>query len=159
MWSARDQQSSNVRSRKLFNDQGQKEVFECKNVFPTVHRAGATPVPIPNTEVKPRFGDGTAGFPGGRVARRWDFLERRWFQMLEPAPFLYPVPNHCLLTGGYCLGLLGSRRCFVMVILPKRMFSFDPRSRPCARSSSLAPKGLCSFYKFQFLGWRGVVLA
>ena len=42
--------------------------------FPTVHRAGATPVPIPNTEVKPRFGDGTAHFLGGRVARRWDFL-------------------------------------------------------------------------------------
>ena len=33
-------------------------------------RAGATPVPIPNTEVKSCFGDGTAGFPGGRVARR-----------------------------------------------------------------------------------------
>ena len=45
--------------------------------FPTVHRAGVTPVPIPNTEVKPRFGDGTAYFLGGRVARRWDLLERR----------------------------------------------------------------------------------
>src|SRR5678816_3433012 len=45
--------------------------------FPTVHRAGATPVPIPNTEVKPCFGDGTAGIPGGRVARRWDLLGRR----------------------------------------------------------------------------------
>ena len=43
-------------------------------VFPTVHRVGATPVPIPNTEVKPRIGDGTAGFTGGRVARRWDPL-------------------------------------------------------------------------------------
>ena len=42
--------------------------------FPTVHRAGATPVPIPNTEVKPRFGDGTAHFLCGRVARRWDFM-------------------------------------------------------------------------------------
>src|SRR5262252_7206508 len=42
--------------------------------FPTAHRAGATPVPIPNTEVKPCFGDGTAGFPGGRVARRWDLF-------------------------------------------------------------------------------------
>ena len=45
--------------------------------FPTVHRAGVTPVPIPNTEVKPRFGDGTAYFLGGRVARRWDLLGRR----------------------------------------------------------------------------------
>ena len=43
-------------------------------VFPTVHRVGATPVPIPNTEVKPHFGDGTARFTGGRVARRWDSL-------------------------------------------------------------------------------------
>ena len=42
--------------------------------FPTVHRAGVTPVPIPNTEVKPHFGDGTAHFLGGRVARRWDLL-------------------------------------------------------------------------------------
>ena len=42
--------------------------------YPTAHGAGATPVPIPNTEVKPRIGDGTAGFPGGRVARRWDPL-------------------------------------------------------------------------------------
>ncbi len=45
--------------------------------FPTVHRAGATPVPIPNTEVKPRFGDGTAHFLSGRVARRWDLFGRR----------------------------------------------------------------------------------
>ena len=48
-----------------------------RGIFPTVHRAGATPVPIPNTEVKPCFGDGTAGFPGGRVARRWDLFWRR----------------------------------------------------------------------------------
>ena len=44
-------------------------------VFPTVHRVGATPVPIPNTEVKPHFGDGTAGITCGRVARRWDLFE------------------------------------------------------------------------------------
>ena len=51
------------------------EPGDSDRVFPTVHRAGATPVPIPNTEVKPRFGDGTAHFLGGRVARRWDSLE------------------------------------------------------------------------------------
>ena len=45
--------------------------------FPTALRVGATPVPIPNTEVKPHIGDGTAHVLRGRVARRWDLLERR----------------------------------------------------------------------------------
>ena len=49
-------------------------------VFPTVFRVGATPVPIPTTEVKPHIGDGTADFFRGRVARRWDLLKRRQFQ-------------------------------------------------------------------------------
>ena len=30
---------------------------------------GETPVPIPNTEVKPPRNHGTAGIPGGRVGR------------------------------------------------------------------------------------------
>ena len=55
--------------------QREPEASSANYGFPTVHRAGATPVPIPNTEVKPCFGDGTAGFPGGRVARRWDLSE------------------------------------------------------------------------------------
>ncbi len=33
------------------------------------HRENATPVPIPNTEVKSLIGEGTAGFARGRVAR------------------------------------------------------------------------------------------
>ena len=45
--------------------------------LPTAIGAGATPVPIPNTEVKPRIGDGTVRFLDGRVARRWDLLRRR----------------------------------------------------------------------------------
>ena len=53
--------------------------------FPTVHRAGATPVPIPNTEVKPCFGDGTAHFLCGRVARRWDlFIAASEGKLLAP---------------------------------------------------------------------------
>ena len=36
---------------------------------------GATPVPIPNTEVKPLSADGTARFPGGRVGRRRIYLK------------------------------------------------------------------------------------
>ena len=60
-------------------------------IFPTVHRAGATPVPIPNTEVKPCFGDGTAGFPGGRVARRWDLSWRRRSRRSAP-PFFVRAP-------------------------------------------------------------------
>ncbi len=31
---------------------------------------GVTPVPIPNTAVKPTSADGTWGFPPGRVGRR-----------------------------------------------------------------------------------------
>ena len=38
------------------------------------HGAGAIPVPIPNTEVKTRRGDGTASLGGGRVARRQIFF-------------------------------------------------------------------------------------
>ena len=42
---------------------GTEPVCRAVDGFPTVNRAGATPVPIPNTEVKPRFGDGTAELP------------------------------------------------------------------------------------------------
>ena len=37
------------------------------------HREDATPVPIPNTEVKSLIGEGTAGFARGRVARCRNF--------------------------------------------------------------------------------------
>ena len=45
--------------------------------FPTVPRVGATPVPIPNTEVKPHFGDGTAEFPRWESSATVGPLERR----------------------------------------------------------------------------------
>ena len=38
-------------------------------VLPGEYIGKATPVPIPNTEVKPPCAYGTAGFPGGRVGR------------------------------------------------------------------------------------------
>ena len=44
--------------------------------FPGGHRDDETPVPIPNTEVKGIFGEGTAGFARGRVAHRRDFFPR-----------------------------------------------------------------------------------
>ena len=47
-------------------DRGTRIANVSTDGFPTVYRAGATPVPIPNTEVKPCFGDGTAGYP------RWE---------------------------------------------------------------------------------------
>jgi hypothetical protein len=52
---------------------------------------GATPVPIPNTEVKPHFGDGTAGITCGRVARRWDSIRkrRRVDPWVDTAPLLF----------------------------------------------------------------------
>ena len=72
--------------------------------YPTVHGAGATPVPIPNTEVKPCFGDGTAGFPGGRVARRWD--------LLNAASVFGPAPRSCLGAGSaLSKGRLGLPGC------------------------------------------------
>ncbi len=40
------------------------------------HGAGETPVPIPNTAVKTRRGDGTASLGGGRVARCQIFSSR-----------------------------------------------------------------------------------
>ena len=50
-----------------------------RNGHPTLQRAGATPVPIPNTEVKPCFGDGTAGYPRWESsARVGPFWRRRW---------------------------------------------------------------------------------
>ena len=42
--------------------------------FPGDHSARVIPVPIPNTEVKTRCGDGTASLGGGRVARCQDFF-------------------------------------------------------------------------------------
>ena len=56
---------------------GRRFGYEARDGFPTVHRARATPVPMPNTEVKPGFGDGTADFFRGRVARRWDLYSKR----------------------------------------------------------------------------------
>ncbi len=60
------------------------------NVFPTVRRAGATPVPIPNTEVKARFGDGTAGVPRWESSATVGPLERTapssWLDAAELGP-------------------------------------------------------------------------
>ena len=42
--------------------------------------AGDTPVPFPNTAVKPRSADGTAGLSGGRVRRRQPSMKN------EPVP-------------------------------------------------------------------------
>ena len=39
-------------------------------IFPGAHGDEATPVPIPNTEVKGVIGEGTAEVVRGRVARR-----------------------------------------------------------------------------------------
>ena len=77
-------------------------------VFPTVFRVGATPVPIPNTEVKPHIGDGTADFFRGRVARRWDLLERRQIQFWRRF-FLYGA---CFLACVHGLGWGGSKEGF-----------------------------------------------
>jgi hypothetical protein len=49
--------------------------------LPGGYRGGGTPVPIPNTEVKPSNADGTASLRGGRVGRRQAFLftkEKAW---------------------------------------------------------------------------------
>ena len=54
--------------RVLTPEGGQGRPFQFD--FPGGHTAGATPVPIPNTVVKPRRADVTAWFPGGKVGRR-----------------------------------------------------------------------------------------
>ncbi len=46
------------------------------NDFPTVHRVGATPDPISNSEVKPHIGDGTAGFSRWESSATVGFLYR-----------------------------------------------------------------------------------
>ena len=53
------------------------ELFMCSILFSGDHGARAIPVPIPNTEVKTRSGDGTASLGGGRVARCRIFLLSR----------------------------------------------------------------------------------
>ena len=50
-----------------------------QSFFPGDHGARAIPVPIPNTEVKTRRGDGTASLGGGRVARCQDFFRPHRF--------------------------------------------------------------------------------
>ena len=58
--------------------------------FPTVPRAGATPVPIPNTEVKPCFGDGTAEFPLWESSATVGSLERRRVDLsVDAAPLSF----------------------------------------------------------------------
>ena len=46
------------------------------------HRRGATPVPIPNTEVKPSTGDGTNG------AIRWESSKLPGFILKDPSLFI-----------------------------------------------------------------------
>ena len=53
----------------------------------------ATPVPIPNTEVKGLFGEGTAGVARGRVARRRDFFRGRRSTDLRPLFRLAALPR------------------------------------------------------------------
>ena len=55
--------------------------------FPGGHRGEATPVPIPNTEVKGPIAEGTAGCACGRVGRRRVF----WGPLTErsAAPFFF----------------------------------------------------------------------
>ena len=49
-------------------------MYPMQSFFPGDHGARVIPVPIPNTEVKTRSGDGTASLGGGRVARCQDFF-------------------------------------------------------------------------------------
>lgn len=49
-------------------------MYPMQSFFPGDHGAREIPVPIPNTEVKTRRGDGTASLGGGRVARCQDFF-------------------------------------------------------------------------------------
>ena len=77
-------------------------VCSMHSFFPGDHGARAIPVPIPNTEVKTRRGDGTASLGGGRVARCQDFFSHRtgslvrFFCSLRPFPLLeirWPAPS------------------------------------------------------------------
>ena len=45
-----------------------------RSLFPGGYSGGETPVPIPNTEVKPSSADGTSHVLCGRVGRRRDFI-------------------------------------------------------------------------------------
>ena len=64
-----------------------------QSFFPGDHGARAIPVPIPNTEVKTRRGDGTASLGGGRVARCQDFFR----------PHRFAGAVFCALTPGRAL--------------------------------------------------------
>jgi hypothetical protein len=65
---------------------------------------GATPVPIPNTEVKPSRANGTARFPCGRVGRCRSFLlKARTSHDVRAFAFLRPPPDglHGAPTGSF----------------------------------------------------------
>src|SRR4029453_285517 len=53
---------------------------------------GDTPVPIPNTAVKPSSADGTAWSPCGRVGRRRILYERPR-SVRRPGPFVVQAPG------------------------------------------------------------------
>ena len=46
-----------------------------EQIFSGSNGAGETPVPIPNTAVKPCSADGTAPSRGGRVGRRREYIK------------------------------------------------------------------------------------
>ena len=58
------------------------------NKFPGGHRGGVTPVPIPNTEVKPSTADGTAGAGLWESRSLPGILSKRPVALLSTGPFL-----------------------------------------------------------------------
>ena len=105
-------------------------VCSMHSFFPGDHGARAIPVPIPNTEVKTRRGDGTASLGGGRVARCQDFFRPHRF---AGAVFLWPDANdrERSLSRTPTLGGSGARpRSLLTPALqpPSRTFSRSARS-------------------------------
>ena len=75
-------------ARDFFHGYESDSVYPMQSFFPGDHGARAIPVPIPNTEVKTRSGDGTASLGGGRVARCQDFFPSR--SVLRIGSFFVP---------------------------------------------------------------------
>ena len=78
----------------LFHGYDSGSMYPMQSFFPGDHGARVIPVPIPNTEVKTRSGDGTASLGGGRVARCQDFF---WIRSAKAGRILFFVPGEVLL--------------------------------------------------------------
>jgi hypothetical protein len=75
------------------------QIVKEHTVCVVTNRDCVQPDPIPNSEVKPIFADGSVGFPHVRVGRRYTFFSET--QLIELGFFLINFSSFCIFLSLY----------------------------------------------------------